>query len=200
MAMRVLLEQVSSIDFDGLLKQVTALSNKERIAEVDVKEDRSKVYRYGTVAVRWSYLSEKWILQDGVAIEGTYETAKDAIRRAKEVSGYEEETRAQIIHTEPVPIEFDGAIPLDLVQSFQPSSVSSPVSSPGGGGGGAPVSLNTPSLGGSEGSGGAPLGDQPSPAPGGPSGLDTALPGPATPGSESPVSGGAGPSAADLGV
>lgn len=160
--MRVLLEQVNTIDFDDLRKQVASLSNREKIIDADVKEDRSRIYRFGTVAVRWSYLSEKWILQDGVAIEGTYGTAKEAVRRAKEVSGYEEETEDQIIHTEPVPMDFDGTIPLDVIQSFQSTPVS-PL--PSGGGGGGPMSLNVPSIGGG---GAAGLGDLPSPPPGGP--------------------------------
>jgi hypothetical protein len=189
--MLVLLEQVDTIDLDGLIRKVTALSNKDKVTEADVKEDKGKVYRFGTVAVRWSHLSDKWILQDGVAIEGAYETAKAAIQRAKEVSGYEEETQAQIIHTTPLPMEFDGTIPLDAIQSFQPT----PVSSLGGGGrgfgGSAPVSLNIPSLGGSEGADGSSMGNPPLSTTGGPSGSDTALPEPAA---------GGEPSAADIGT
>lgn len=198
--MHVLLEQVDTIDLDGLLKRATALANKDRIAEADVNEDRSRVYRFGTVAVRWSYLSEKWILQDGVAIEGTYDTAKAAVQRAKEVSGYEEETQSQIIHTEPVPMEFDGTVPLDVIQSFQPTPVSAPPGGGGGsfGGGGGPASLSVPSVGGAESPGGSSLGDLPPPATGGPAGLDTALPEPATPSPGPPEAG--APSAADLGA
>lgn len=198
--MRVLLEQIDTVGLDGLLKRAAALANKQRIFEADVKEDKSKVYRFGTVAVRWSYLSEKWILQDGVAIEGTYETAKEAVQRAKEVSGYEEETEAQIIHTEPIPMEFQGTVPLDVIQAFQPTPVSSPIPSSGGGtfGGGAPASLNVPSAGPPESPAGSSLGDLPLPATGGPAGLDTALPGPSTPTPGPPE--GAAPSAADIGA
>jgi len=195
--MRVILEQIDTVDLDDLLKRVTALSNKDRVAEADVKEDKNRVYRFGTVAVRWSYLSEKWILQDGVAIEGTYDTAKAAVERAKEVSGYEEETDAQIIHTEPLPMEFDGTVPLDVIQSFQPTPVSAP-SGGGFGGGGAPAFLNIPSTGGGGGAGGGSLGDLPLPATGGPAGLDTVLPKPATP-TPGPPEGG-DPSAADIGA
>lgn len=187
--MRVLLEQVDTIDLDDLRKQVVALSNKDKIIEADVNENKSRVYRFGTVAVRWSYLSEKWLLQDGVAIEGTYPTAKEAVQRAKEISGYEEENKSYIIHTEPVPMEFDGTIPLDIIQSFQPTPVSAPP--PSGGGGGGMASLNIPSVG--------DTGGLPTPPPGGPStggGMDVGLPEP----SGGPGSSSGAPSPTDLGL
>jgi hypothetical protein len=173
--MRVFLEQVNTIDLGDLRRQVAVLSNREKIIDADVNENKARVYRFGTVSVRWSHLSEKWILQDGVAIEGTYNTAKDAVKRAKKVSGYEEETQSQIIRVEPVPMDFDGTVPLDLVQNFQPTPVSSYSSGSSSGGGGGPVSLNVPSIGGDVGIGGLP-----SLPPGGP-GSDSPTPEAPTP-------------------
>lgn len=92
-------------------------------------EQTHEVERFGSLIVRFSFLSMKWVVFDGTVMMGEHRHKQDAVKQAKKLAGVDEQEEDLIVPIPPVDTDISGFRMSPEVAANLPglSSSSSPV-------------------------------------------------------------------------